>query len=1153
MMIRCGVRRSNISQLLPVRTTTGGGGIHRLQASSSGFSVTNHPSMRTENSFFNNNDYSYSTVLSSYNMPIRMFSIKPSPDESSISDKNNNNNNNNNDSVPREKEAISIFFEKRKEALAKERNQIKKQRGGRVDDNNNENNNSADTTSTTTPAKNQSKSENRQSSGFQHQQKQQRNRNNDNNNNNNNRQQHDRRQQGNNYGRNNNNNNNNFNRNNNSDSSHFRSSNNSNSNNNNNNNRRGQPEGLSDVLPDVSTQNRFKNQQQSSYSQRQGQGQYKQNYNNNNNLQNRGSSFNNNRNRFGNNRNDNNNNQKNEGTGTTRLADMMKKLRKDSPSKFQEGRSEPSLSASFSRNNNNNNNNISNNSRAPWRQKRFQIPSGDGQEAHNRRNDYNQRQSGRGSRPPQAEEFLHGRISRTDEEDLVDVVSSNGKIDMTDNNSRVVTLPVNNSLSLTEASSLFRVKVDDIKKKLRALGERIEGDVIYKKDVENSATSSSSTKIQTITTLDIDMLELLAMDFGIETVRSANEPVIVDSEKLLMQQRRISDTDLDTDEDTNTIVGTYPARPPIVTIMGHVDHGKTTLMDALRHRSQEQQRQRKKGTKPKSSKKKNSKNSGVGITKNIAGTEAGGITQIISAFQVDLDGQDEKITFLDTPGHAAFRAMRQSGSHAADVIVLVVAADDGISEQTVEIINFYKSIVKGSSDSGISMVVAVNKIDKPGIDAEEAQMRIENQLLEYGIISEGMSSEGSEFGQPVQVIPTSGLTGAGLDDLMEGLLLQSEVMDLRADDQANGEGIVMDARQEKGLGVVADCIIRWGKIEKGDVIISGDQVSQVRMLKDVNNKMLEKGLPSQPVRIIGFKSLPKAGDPIMVVASEEIAEEMLEQRRAIDPSTSDRPDGAGSDVELHITGMRRGDTWRVRKFTGKAALPKADGTVRIPIIVKADADGSLTAVRESLLNIGEDSKHTVVIDPIMEGIGEVTMSDIQMAKQSEATIFAFGSKRTDQTIINLAESEGVSICSNNIIYSLLDEARDVLGAYLPLIPKEHTHGRASVKAVFSIDTVDGEEKVAGLNVMNGYIYKSKAPAGDSSTTDLDCHFRVYRDGQLISPEGESVTASSLRRFKELVDSVRLGDECGLALSGFTDFEEGDEIECYSVELKKAKL
>ena len=589
--------------------------------------------------------------------------------------------------------------------------------------------------------------------------------------------------------------------------------------------------------------------------------------------------------------------------------------------------------------------------------------------------------------------------------------------------------------------------------------------------------------------------------------------------------------------------------------MGHVDHGKSTLMDALRRRSQEQQKQGQKGKAPKSKKKK-SKNPEGGITKNVAGTEAGGITQIISAFQVALEGQDGKITFLDTPGHAAFRAMRQSGSHAADVIVLVVAADDGISPQTVEIIDFYKSIVKGSSDGGISMVVAVNKIDKPGIDAEEAKMRIENQLLEYGIISEGMSFEGSEYGQPVQVIPTSGITGEGLDDLMEGLLLQSEIMDLRADDVANGEGIILDARQEKGLGVVADCIVRWGKIEKGDVIVSGDQVSQVRMLKDVNNKMLTRGLPSQPVRIIGFKSLPKAGDPLMVVESEEIAEEMLEQRRALDLSSSDRPDGHRSEIELHITGMRRGDTWRVKKFTNKAAIEKADGTVRIPIIVKADADGSLAAVRESLLNIGDDSKHMVVIDPIMEGIGEVTPSDIQMAKESEATIFSFGSIRVDQTTMNLAESEGVSICSNNIIYSLLDEAKDVLGSYLPLIPKEHTHGRAAVKAVFSIDTEDGEEKIAGLNVLNGNIYKSKAPAskGDSTTTtDLDSHFRVYRDGELISPEDKSVTASSLRRFKETVESVRLGDECGLGLSGFTDFEEGDEIECYSVEMKKAKL
>jgi translation initiation factor IF-2 len=231
-------------------------------------------------------------------------------------------------------------------------------------------------------------------------------------------------------------------------------------------------------------------------------------------------------------------------------------------------------------------------------------------------------------------------------------------------------------------------------------------------------------------------------------------------------------------------------------------------------------------------KKKNKKGKASSTASaDVAGSEAGGITQIISAFQVALEGQDMPVTFLDTPGHSAFRSMRQSGSHAADVIVLVVAADDGVSEQTVEILDFYKSIAKGS-EGGISLVVALNKIDKPGIDVDEAQRRIENQLLEHGIVAEGMGYDDSEFGSPVQVIPVSGLTGQGLEDLMEGLLLQSEVMDLRADDKAYGEGIIMDASMEKGLGVVATAVIRWGNIKSGDVVVSGDQIGRVKFLKD---------------------------------------------------------------------------------------------------------------------------------------------------------------------------------------------------------------------------------------------------------------------------------------------------------------------------------
>jgi len=385
-------------------------------------------------------------------------------------------------------------------------------------------------------------------------------------------------------------------------------------------------------------------------------------------------------------------------------------------------------------------------------------------------------------------EFLEGRQRRTE-----DMRKANeAQVDET----RVVTLPGGRvGLDLTQTSAFFRIKVDEIQNKLRTMGfasEEINGKEF---------------------TIDTDTLELLAMEFGIETVRGEEE-IVVDSEELLIKQRRADDA------------VTFPPRPPVVCIMGHVDHGKTTLMDALRRRSMAQKNPT---LKTNTSKQKTKKNSASAST-DVAGTEAGGITQIISAFQVEVEGQDNKVTFLDTPGHAAFKSMRQSGSHAADVIVLVVAADDGVSEQTIEILDFYKSIVKGSH-GGISMVIALNKIDKPGIDVAEAQTRIENQLLEQGIFCEGMKGE-SEYGPPVQVIPTSGLTGEGLDDLMDGLILQSEVMDLRADQEAHAEGIVMDARMEKGLGVVVDCIVRWGSVKKGDYIVSGTQASRVRMLKD---------------------------------------------------------------------------------------------------------------------------------------------------------------------------------------------------------------------------------------------------------------------------------------------------------------------------------
>ena len=727
-------------------------------------------------------------------------------------------------------------------------------------------------------------------------------------------------------------------------------------------------------------------------------------------------------------------------------------------------------------------------------------------------------------------DFLQGRVTRSDDETEKD--SAGEEIIA----SRMITLP-SQTVTVAEASAMLRIKIDDIRKTLRAIGAG---------GVEN---------------LDIDTMELLAMEHGFETERSTEE-VIVDNEQLLMKQRRVEEIE-------------YPPRPPVVCIMGHVDHGKTTLMDALRRRAAGQEVKTKK-KKAKKSKAK-SKKGGAAGSKDVAGTEAGGITQIISAFQVAVEGYDEsKVTFLDTPGHAAFKAMRQSGSHAADVIALVVAADDGVSEQTIEIIDFYKSIVKGSHDGGISMVVALNKIDKPGVDVEEAKMRIENQLLEHGIFSEGMTGEStSEYGPPVQIIPTSGLTGLGLDDFMEGLVLQSEVMDLRADDQANAEGIVMDATLEKGLGVVVDCIIRWGNIKRGDVVVSGTQIAKVKILKDgryrksflwcltkkiefnsspmlrfitVNDKVLKQGMPSQPVRITGFKSLPKAGDPIMCVESEDAAEELVKRKLAMEAGNKDRPDAANTDVEIHISGMRSRDTARAKRVHEQAGLAECDGTIRIPIIVKADADGSLSAVRDSLVSLGQScEENKVVIDPVLEGIGDITANDIQMAKESNATIFAFGLKRIDQNILNIAESEDVTIRTNDIIYSLLDDAKVVLGKHLPLIPTEDVHGRATVQALFDIN--DGNETIAGLKVTEGQIYKDKATI-DSKT--IDCQFRVLRDGELVSAENGQ-TASSLRHFKELVDSVEHGNECGLGLSGFNDFKNGDVVECYSVKMVEPSL
>lgn len=690
---------------------------------------------------------------------------------------------------------------------------------------------------------------------------------------------------------------------------------------------------------------------------------------------------------------------------------------------------------------------------------------------------------------------------------------------------KVIELP-SYDMNLTEVSLLFRVSTKELRKGLRSMGE-----------LRNNRLDDEKIILPT------EIVEYLALDLGIDFVRIDN--TIQSDEEVLLQRRAIVEKAEDEYEN-------FPSRPPVVTIMGHVDHGKTTLMDALRRRAAGND-----GSKSGKKKDKKKKNKG-GASKqskggNVAGTEAGGITQVISAFQVPLPDADVgAVTFLDTPGHAAFKAMRQSGSDAADVVVLVVAADDGVSPQTVEIINFYKSIVT-SSGGGISMMVALNKIDKPGVDVNTARAKVEGQLLEHGIVPEGLGSE-SEYGPPVQLIPVSGLTGEGLDELIGGLVLQSEVMDLRADANARAEGVVLDSRVDRGLGIVADCIIRWGSIAKGDLVVSGHQTGKVRILRDVNDKQIKQGLPSQPVRIVGFEGLPRAGDPFICMESEEEAGELVERRKAAQETqavVNADDNSTNGQAELQSAGKHlMSHEWR-EKLEAKHGMEGRDDDlpVRIPVILRADADGSLAALRESLVALGEESDHNVVIDPIQVGIGPALPADVEMAKESQAAIVCFNVKNE---ATQEASNASVHVLRSEVIYSILDEAKEFFGTYLPSIQKETVHGRAKVGAIFKIGGMDTE--VAGLQVLDGTLYRHKVQqSGKTAGARPSALYRIIRNGKVLEGTEKGLKPTSLKHFKDDVDEIGRGKECGLSLEGFNGFEEGDEIECWSVSMELQTL
>lgn len=718
-----------------------------------------------------------------------------------------------------------------------------------------------------------------------------------------------------------------------------------------------------------------------------------------------------------------------------------------------------------------------------------------------------------------------------------------------DNEEKSVTLPTNvDTMELRGLANLLRVAVPTIAKTLVELGQ-LDASVLRNDDDNDNDNERSRTAVAS-RVVDVDTAELVAMELGFlvehEEAEEDARLVVLEGDAAAVGRRH------DDAVDNKRLV----PRPPVVSIMGHVDHGKTTLMDALRRRSLETfgnaSADQKKQSKKK--KKKKGKENAAHSHTNVAGTEAGGITQVITAFQVPLVPEDETsttvlddvdvVTFLDTPGHAAFRSMRRSGSAATDVLVLVVAADDGVSEQTIEILDTYRDVSAALGPDKVAVVVAVTKIDRPGVDADEAVDRIRNQLASHGLPNS----------ESVELIPLSAITGEGLDDLVEALVLQARTMELRADPVAAGEGVVLDARMDKRFGVVVDCVVRWGSMKRGDVAVSGTHVGRIRTLTDVRGRTVGATRVSQPVRVTGMRGLPNAGDPILIVEDEETANEIVEQRLAkssgddVHEHRANDDDNSNNTMELQITGASAKRRRPIVTSPSENDGVDSDRPVRVPVVVKADADGTLRAVRESLVAVGPSSRYDLVVDPVDTGIGPVTPSDLALARESGATVFLFNVPVSEQDR-RAAELAGVELRRHDVIYSLLDAAKEVFAErYLPKEEHEVVHGRAVVRTVFELNSNNrSNDVVAGLRVREGSLYRDRC-----ERSGTPCRYRITRnDGATVV--GEGVPAASLRRVKDDVTHVKKGEECGLGLEAFSDLREGDTIECYSTEMRAVKL
>lgn len=537
--------------------------------------------------------------------------------------------------------------------------------------------------------------------------------------------------------------------------------------------------------------------------------------------------------------------------------------------------------------------------------------------------------------------------------------------------------------------------------------------------------------------IDSDTAELVAAEFGHNVIR--------------VSESDVEEGFIATDDDT----GDQLPRPPVVTVMGHVDHGKTSLLDALR-------------------------------ASDTAGGEAGGITQHIGAYQVRPEN-GQAVTFLDTPGHAAFSAMRARGATVTDIVILVVAADDGVMPQTVEAINHAKA-------AGAPIIIAINKMDKPDADPT----RVINELLQHEIVVESLGGD-------TQAVEVSAKTRQGLDNLIESILLQAEVLDLKANPDRTADGVVIEAKLDKGRGPVATVLVKRGTLKRGDIVVAGSAWGRVRALLNERNEQLTEAGPAVPVEILGLDEPPSPGDAFAVVENEARARELTEYRERKRREKAVSPVAAVSLTDM----MSKLQDKRLKE---------------LPIVLKADVQGSAEAIVGSLEKMATDEVRARVI---LSGVGGITESDVMLAKGAGAPIIGFNVRASKQAR-DLAEREGVEIRYYAIIYDLLDDLKGVLSGLLAPIQRETFLGNAEVLQVFDITKVG---KIAGCRVTEGVVRRG-------------AKVRIVREDVVVLELG---TLQTLKRFKDDVAEVTNGYECGMHFQGFQDIKVGDQIECFTVE------